>query len=162
MAEMGALFHCVCGVDIPFENGKVVICPNCARSHWPQAMEKARLETVVLGPGGVVSSDQPDKGPERPSMVGQNLDHFQILGELGQGGVGRVYRALDRSLERYVALKVLHGEADAAALETFVHEARAQARLITPASPPSTTSAGTARSPTSPWSTCPARTWRPG
>src|SRR5262245_49206864 len=122
MAEVSALFHCVCGADFPLENGKEVVCPSCGRRHQPQAMEQARLETVVLS-----SSRSPAvrraAGEERPSLVGQSLDHFQILGELGQGGVGKVYRALDRSLERYVALKVLTGEADAAALETFVHEA---------------------------------------
>ena len=131
LAEATALFHCVCGADIPLENGKEVVCPRCARRHQPRAMEEARLETVVLSAGGSPASRRAEE-PERPSLVGQSLDHFQILGELGQGGVGKVYRALDRSLERYVALKVLSGDADTAALETFVHEARAQARLNHP------------------------------
>jgi eukaryotic-like serine/threonine-protein kinase len=131
MAEATALFHCVCGADIPLENGKEVVCPRCARRHQPRAMEEARLDTVVLAAGGAPAVRRGD-GPARPSLVGQSLDHFQILGELGQGGVGKVYRALDKSLERYVALKVLSGDADTAALETFVHEARAQARLNHP------------------------------
>jgi uncharacterized RDD family membrane protein YckC len=138
MADTVALFRCVCGADIPFIRGRQVNCPRCGRRHNPEAMGPASLDTVVLSKSRVAQAvpaagvELPPEPEPRPSLIGQTFDHFQIIEELGQGGVGTVYRALDTSLERYVALKVLREEGDPAAHETFVHEARAQARLNHP------------------------------
>lgn len=129
--EAGSLFRCVCGSDIPLRDGQEITCPACGRRHKPQAMRQALLETVVLEKGEAVARAAA-AAAERPSLTGQSLDHFKVLEKLGQGGVGTVYRALDTSLERYVALKVLNEEGDPQALEAFVHEARAQARLNHP------------------------------
>lgn len=41
---------------------------------------------------------------------GQKCDHFEILGKLGEGGMGAVYLARDSKLNRKVALKVLTSE----------------------------------------------------
>ena len=67
-------------------------------------------------------------------MIGKSLGSYQILAELGRGGMGEVYRARDTKLNRQVALKVL--PADTAAhpdrLERFQREARAVAALNHP------------------------------
>ncbi len=60
------------------------------------------------------------------------IDGYRIVGVIGQGGMGVVYRAVQRKLERTVALKVLPaviGSASPAAVSRFRREAHAAARL---------------------------------
>jgi len=62
------------------------------------------------------------------------LGKYDILEELGRGGFGIVYKARDLSLDRVVALKVLHPQltVDPSFLERFRKEARALARVNHP------------------------------
>ena len=61
---------------------------------------------------------------------GVRLGSFEVLGPLGAGGMGEVYRARDSRLSRDVALKVLREEdaEDPELLVRFEHEARAIGR----------------------------------
>ena len=67
-------------------------------------------------------------------MIGKRLAHFEIVGKLGEGGMGVVYEAIDHHLDRRVALKVLPPEkvADAARKERFTQEAKAASALNNP------------------------------
>ena len=60
------------------------------------------------------------------------LRDYQIIDELGKGGMGTVYLAEDQMLRRKVAIKVLNPilTDDAQFTERFRHEARVQASLI--------------------------------
>ena len=62
------------------------------------------------------------------------LGKFEILEELGRGGFGTVYRANDTTLDRIVALKVLHEQylSDQKFIESFKREARMMARVSHP------------------------------
>jgi len=60
-------------------------------------------------------------------------ERYEIVGELGRGGMGVVYRAVDRTLGREVALKALGLAGDAAGIaERLTREARVLARLEHP------------------------------
>jgi serine/threonine protein kinase/tetratricopeptide (TPR) repeat protein len=65
---------------------------------------------------------------------GTRLGTYEIIGALGAGGMGEVYRARDLRLRRDVALKVLGGDvgANAERLARFEREARAVAGLNHP------------------------------
>jgi TolB-like protein len=66
--------------------------------------------------------------------AGSVFAHYRIIGELGAGGMGVVYRARDERLDRDVAVKVLPPSAfgDAAARARLVREAKAAAALNHP------------------------------
>jgi serine/threonine protein kinase len=62
-------------------------------------------------------------------------DDYEVLSDLGSGSFGRVWRARDLSLEREVALKVLHPHiaVDGRAVGAFWREAKLAAQLAHPA-----------------------------
>ena len=59
------------------------------------------------------------------------LGHYDIVAELGRGGMGVVYKGYEPSLNRYVAIKVLSESLahDASVKERFLREARSMAAL---------------------------------
>ena len=71
--------------------------------------------------------------PARPleGLDPTHIGNFRILGRLGKGGMGTIYRAEDEALRRYVALKVPHASdtSDPERRRRFLREARAAASL---------------------------------
>lgn len=110
--------------------------------------ERAAVRLASVTPAGVnsavseFSATIPSVPPDRPiiipsdgdRIVGMEIDHFRIERRVGCGGMGAVYLAHDMSLDRQVAIKVLPDEyaVNPEAQERFIHEARAQARLVSP------------------------------
>ena len=69
-----------------------------------------------------------------PLTAGQVLSFYEILGPLGAGGMGEVYRAKDTRLDREVAIKVLPEElaGDEERMRRFEREAKTLASLNHP------------------------------
>src|SRR6185436_13064706 len=66
--------------------------------------------------------------------IGRRLGRYEILAQLGAGGMGEVYRARDERLDRQVAIKVLPDAfaQDSDRLARFEREAKAVAALSHP------------------------------
>lgn len=124
-------YRCVCGSTIQVDSQDGGSCDDCGRAYTANAVNASMSMTIGM-PADV--SIEPVE-PEDDEMIGRALDHFTIVDRLGGGGMGTVYRALDESLQRYVALKVIRrdratgGSDDTVQLERLMQEARAQARV---------------------------------
>jgi serine/threonine-protein kinase len=81
-----------------------------------------------------VAGAAPDDRRREPLAPGQRLARYEIVGQLGAGGMGEVYRARDFQLQRDIALKVLPPSDlhDQTARARLVREARAAAALNHP------------------------------
>jgi hypothetical protein len=76
-----------------------------------------------------------DRRTPPSSLIGSTLNgRYRIEGQIGSGGMSTVYLAFDETLERAVAVKVLHNEIsrDPSALERFRREARTVAQISHP------------------------------
>ena len=90
------------------------------------------LEDAAIGAGRDRDRDARSSAPRL--AAGRRLGAFEILGPLGAGGMGEVYRARDTRLDRLVAVKVLSAQAELGSRgrERFEREARAISKLAHP------------------------------
>jgi hypothetical protein len=88
-------------------------------------------ESREAGSGGSGRAAAPDEPAGDRLVLGQHVGRYQVLDLLGAGGMGRVYRALDASLGREVAIKGLADafRGDSRSLRRFEREARVLATL---------------------------------
>jgi len=77
-------------------------------------------------PSGPQGREAPS-GPQAPSSLPE--DKYEFLDIVGRGGSGTVYRARHRQLDKIVAVKVLHEDANATKHARFVREAKITAGL---------------------------------
>ena len=128
-------YRCVCGETVPLHEVDGGVCAACGRHYSGEVLRGAFAETVQLGEGGEATGVTAVSGEQDP-RIGKTFGHYEIVARLGEGGMGSVYRALDKSLQRYVALKVIRsGEqssTDTRQLQRLFQEAIAQARVNHP------------------------------
>lgn len=132
------LYRCACGDTVRVDRQQGADCNSCGRRISPKVLQHdlAKTMTMVLGA-------DPDHGDseflaadfDADELIGQKFGHFEIVRALGRGGQGHVYQALDTSLQRYVAVKLLRGGTgtpDERDVETLLQEAVSQARVEHP------------------------------
>jgi serine/threonine protein kinase len=109
-----------CGAALPLA-ATIGLCPRCLMA---EAMAPTQAEAEP-------SAAQP---PLAPEQIAPHFPHLEILECLGRGGMGVVYKARQKTLNRFVALKLLAPErvGDAKFAERFTHEAQALAALNHP------------------------------
>src|SRR5258706_2254039 len=121
-------------------------CQHCGKDLGPTAVHGLCPECMLkvgLGSDPGNAETTPAAGnagtSQRGSMpsldeIGKHFPQLEILEFLGQGGMGAVYKARQKQLDRVVALKVLPPESsrDPAFAERFLREARALAKLNHP------------------------------
>ncbi|MBX7211792.1 MAG: serine/threonine protein kinase [Verrucomicrobiaceae bacterium] len=89
----------------------------------------------MLAAAGDAPSKAPDWTPPAPENIQSLLPDYAVQSLVGRGGMGAVYRGMQRSLDRPVAIKVLPPEVagrDPQFAARFQQEARAMARLSHP------------------------------
>ncbi len=116
------------------QRGEVARCPTCETfydaSEQPEGAKFVctRCGTLLRTPGRSAEIAAP------ADLAAESIGRYQILEKLGQGGMGVVYKALHRDLNRVFALKVLRktGQTSASTVRRFQREARLAARLKHP------------------------------
>ncbi len=119
-----------CGKRLP-EDAPTGLCPSCLLAAAfavpePDARPDRFLSPTTPGTAKFV--------PPSVAALAPLFPQLEILGLLGHGGMGAVYKARQKKLDRLVALKIIRPEAaaDPAFAERFNREARTLARLSHP------------------------------
>jgi eukaryotic-like serine/threonine-protein kinase len=89
-----------------------------------------RMLIASADDGALPGQPKPTRAPAQ-SLVGERIGPYLVTKRLGEGGVGEVFKAVDVTLKRDVAIKVLRDElaADPHFLERFSREAQLHAKL---------------------------------
>lgn len=100
--------------------------------HEARALAETAVTVEPLPPGAMAAAAVSGGQAECEALPLPGWDRYQLLSLIGRGGMGRVYRARDPRLGRFVAIKLLrHDEPELVA--RFLREAQAQARVEHPA-----------------------------
>ncbi len=137
------LFRCACGSDVQVDSELGGECESCGKKVLPKVLNSHLAGTMtIVGSIRNLSEAQAnaDNDQDPWELIGRHYGHYELVKPLGSGGSGYVYQALDTSLQRYVAVKVLKSAKTAPAKtadertedQLLMQEAIAQARVAHP------------------------------
>ncbi|WP_425614768.1 protein kinase [Anatilimnocola sp. NA78] len=118
--------------DAPLDQAAVLAAyPDLADSLRTYFRSLEDLHDMAAGFGGGTPEKETDDSPETGQ---QRIGDFELLREIGRGGMGVVYEARQISLDRLVAIKILPFASvlDSRQIARFKHEAQAAAQLHHP------------------------------
>ncbi|MFQ5627933.1 MAG: protein kinase [bacterium] len=103
-------------------------------AHWLKREKEQLFEDTAAAKTTMASTDLTKPALPEKSLTGARFGNYEILKEVGGGGMGVVYQAKDTRLERFVALKILLPELRGKKefVERFLIEARAASALNHP------------------------------
>ena len=113
------------------------LCPSCGKPLPPGAPKglcPACLMRAAFPTGSDTGAKTPRFTPPTVAELAPKFPQLEILGFIGQGGMGAVCKARQKELDRIVALKILPPDIgqDVAFAERFTREAKALAKLNHP------------------------------
>jgi tRNA A-37 threonylcarbamoyl transferase component Bud32 len=124
-----------CGGKRPAESPQG-LCKQCLMKLGLPSSPKTNQVETSANQSDIPTNVTPPAGfmPPEPAELARQFPQLEILELLGQGGMGVVYKARQRQLDRLVALKILppHIGRTEAFAERFTREARSLARLSHP------------------------------
>jgi len=123
-----------CGTELP-ANAPKGLCPQCLMKAGMQNGEDKKADQSEISNSDTGSATPPGGFvPLKPDLLAEKFPQLEIIELLGHGGMGAVYKARQKQLDRFVALKILPPEVgqNAAFAERFMREARSLAKLNHP------------------------------
>ena len=98
----------------------------------PEHEDELRLRVAMIDDYGIAGESPASADDSDSPLPHQRLGDFDLIERLGEGGMGEVWEAEQRSLGRRVALKLVRDTASMGALLRFRREAQAVAKLSHP------------------------------
>ena len=101
-----------------------ITCPKCKTNNPEELKFCGECGTQLLSPSSIDMTETIEAPKEELTTGSTFAERYQIIEELGKGGMGKVYRALDRELKEEVALKLIRPEItkDEKTIERFKNE----------------------------------------
>lgn len=117
--------------EVEFVSDHLEVCQRCCE----------QLDEIILGENSIadhlqVLKDDSNGPQDFESVLSQlkdlDIERFEFRDEIARGGMGIVYRGVDKRLERDLAFKVLTDSSDQSSILRFIREAKICSRLQHP------------------------------